>query len=543
MNLSGALSAISSSRHKNTSVVLTGSLQDNVSSTVFDLDATKSASYDGTSQTWANLVVAPADGSAQSAYDFTLGTDNTVTTDDPTFNGSAGNAAAYFSFDGGDFFEIAGAMTQFLKDLHKTTGGQSHWVAVAGQLTAGTTQCLFSTGTTAGVHGVRFNWGASEGITAQQLGSATVTATPAEVNFQTGLEYLVVMSYDVSTSTFKFWLNGLRYADIVITPSTSTTDSTQCRIGATPATTPALMQTSGARLYSVAAGNAVLDNTGEAAIRAALETRHGRSYTRPSQTTLAASVASTGVVFQLDTHLYNSVFKSDSFTNDWSNVIASPADGSAQTAYDFPDVSLPPFINFGDASGPRWNNGAGDYWQIAANTQFLKDLHKTTGGSDFWLLVVGISDGLHSALSLHFATAAAVNSPGADGVTLGSTSTEILTFRQNGTSAAGDAATLAGAGSFTAAHFLYLISYSHSNANFRVWFNSTTAVDVANTFATSTTDATGLATIGAESDGGNAAAADIDWISVYMGNSYIDNTKAAEIIAYVESLHGRDYTP
>src|SRR5574343_994393 len=104
-----------------------GSLSDVIASAVFDLDATQAASYPGSGTTWSNLVTAPADGSAQTAYDFYRGDGSTSTTY-PTFNGTPGSAAAYWSFDGGDLFDLkSGANTTFLKNAHKSAGGGIGW--------------------------------------------------------------------------------------------------------------------------------------------------------------------------------------------------------------------------------------------------------------------------------------------------------------------------------------------------------------------------------------------------------------------------------
>lgn len=81
-----------------------GGLQDEIPSTCFHLDATDADSYPGSGQTWANLIASPADGSGQTDFDVWRGGSSSASTDDPTFNGTAGDSAAYWSFDGGDFF-------------------------------------------------------------------------------------------------------------------------------------------------------------------------------------------------------------------------------------------------------------------------------------------------------------------------------------------------------------------------------------------------------------------------------------------------------
>lgn len=57
-------------------------------------------------QLWDNQVASPADGSAQTDYDFWLGTEETVTARDPTFQ-NLGLVSAYAAFDGNDLFTLA----------------------------------------------------------------------------------------------------------------------------------------------------------------------------------------------------------------------------------------------------------------------------------------------------------------------------------------------------------------------------------------------------------------------------------------------------
>jgi len=72
-------------------------------------------------QLWKNLIASPADGAAQAAYDFVLGNTSSAEASDPAFNGVIGNESKneYFSFDGGQYFTLNGAMTTFLESLHK----------------------------------------------------------------------------------------------------------------------------------------------------------------------------------------------------------------------------------------------------------------------------------------------------------------------------------------------------------------------------------------------------------------------------------------
>lgn len=75
------------------------------------LDATDVASYSGSGQSWLDR--------SGNGYDFFRGATSSATTDDPTFNGTAGSPSAYWSFDGGDFFRYDSANETWMNNLHK----------------------------------------------------------------------------------------------------------------------------------------------------------------------------------------------------------------------------------------------------------------------------------------------------------------------------------------------------------------------------------------------------------------------------------------
>lgn len=111
----------------------TNPLGDIVASCIFDLDATLSDSFDSgvDAQKWKNVETTPADSEAQTAYDFDLGADSGASTDDPTHVGTIGAADAYFEHDGGDFFDLNGALTTALKTLHKSSSNQAFTLGIA----------------------------------------------------------------------------------------------------------------------------------------------------------------------------------------------------------------------------------------------------------------------------------------------------------------------------------------------------------------------------------------------------------------------------
>lgn len=252
-------------------------LTDVIASAVFELDATKSDSYSGSGTTWANRVLVPADGSAQTAYDFYRG-DGATSTTYPTFNGSAGSAAAYWSFDGGDYFGLkSGSNTAFFNALHKTTGGSDFWIAVTIQtpVADSTVDALFSTQITgATVAGLRLVQTAAEAINLIQRGTANTTA--AATGTLTGsTDYIVIASHSHSGNNTRFWISATTAQDVAQTFNTTTANPETARIGyaATAAAS------SGLRIYGISGGNEYIDNTKAAEIISYLETQHGRDYT------------------------------------------------------------------------------------------------------------------------------------------------------------------------------------------------------------------------------------------------------------------------
>jgi len=168
-----------------------------VTTTVFDLDATCTSSYGGSGQTWANLETTPADSSAQSAYDFYLGNTSSATTDDPTFNGSADSAAAYFSVDGGDYFSLAsGANPTFLVDAHDTTNSGGFWFSFCGNIASSAgNSAMFATKTSTIDSGVGFIHGANNGATEGgfMVGRLNADATNSVVAYPPATDFCSVI--------------------------------------------------------------------------------------------------------------------------------------------------------------------------------------------------------------------------------------------------------------------------------------------------------------------------------------------------------------
>ncbi|MGB0817404.1 MAG: hypothetical protein ACPGQQ_00765 [Candidatus Puniceispirillaceae bacterium] len=252
-----------------------------LASTICDLDATVSDSYGGSGQTWANLIASPADGASQSDYDFYLGAGSGSSTDDPTFNGTAGDAAAYWSFDGGDYFSLAlgsSNETTFLLDMLQAN--TDFWIAIAGYFTA--SACgLFCIGHQVGgtQYYLMFRQNGAGKARLDQRAGSTNRWLASTGTFSYSTPVLLICSHDVSANTTRFWLEST---------SSESNSHTLINHSNTPNSSPPVIMAesapsdyagSGSRLYHLSFGNEFIDDTDAANIYTHLESRHARDYT------------------------------------------------------------------------------------------------------------------------------------------------------------------------------------------------------------------------------------------------------------------------
>lgn len=261
-------------------------MQEIIPSCNFDVDATVSASYGGSGQTFSNLVVAPADGVAvQTDYDFTLGANDTPSTDDPTFTGTAGDPAAFFAHDGGDFFQIAGGNPAWLDDLFKdmsgTSSGTTGWfssvihIGTLGFFRAG------GTGDGIGFNGINFtNQTATNEIGADfRSGSSSTFRTDDDPITATG-DYLITWTWDFSIASpiFQVYIGATSQTIFAQPPTRGTTTNGSDSPMQLMQSDDLLPAKSGAKTYAFSMGQDFLDQTAINAIKAEYELRHARSY-------------------------------------------------------------------------------------------------------------------------------------------------------------------------------------------------------------------------------------------------------------------------
>ncbi|MBU0800813.1 MAG: hypothetical protein KKA05_07385, partial [Alphaproteobacteria bacterium] len=235
-----------------------------LASTVFDLDATITDSYAGTGTVWHNMIISPADGAAQTDYDFYRGNGASSNTY-PTFNGSAGSAAAYWSCDGGDYFALqSGTNTAFLNNLHKTTGGTDWWFAFTTRQPDGPARIFFATAEGATQNGIRLLSTTTELLTSGQGNGATFNNATGPA-FPVDTDNIVIISHSHSIGKTRFWLNSATATEVTQAYNTTIANpANPAVIGAeTDFGSPMI---NGSRIYSVAMGNEFLDNTQVAAL-------------------------------------------------------------------------------------------------------------------------------------------------------------------------------------------------------------------------------------------------------------------------------------
>ena len=113
------------------------------------VDAGSATSYSGSGQVWNDL--------SGNSVNFNRGTDNSSSTDDPTFNGSSGglSSSEFWSFDGGDFFELENANPSWIDTFHKdgATLTLMIWIKFAAN-NAGNTGIISTAGLDSGTFGI-----------------------------------------------------------------------------------------------------------------------------------------------------------------------------------------------------------------------------------------------------------------------------------------------------------------------------------------------------------------------------------------------------
>ena len=232
----------------------------------------------------------------------------------------------------------------------------------------------------------------------------------------------------------------------------------------------------------------------------------------------------------------------------WFNLISSPADGESQSAYDFyrgvdgsASTDDPTHNGTVGNDAAYWTLDGGDFFKpvSGANTTLLGDLHKTTGGKDFWIAIAWFQTDTTWVHANLFTTRTS-GATGKKGIEFFATASELVHMAQRGGVAT--PYIYSGVTSPKDGSHIAIVTHSHSTNKTRIYLDETTTSEQAHTFNTITT-ASGLATIGAYANGADAMGTETRLYSIALGNEYISDTEVANIIAHLENRHNRDYTP
>lgn len=225
------------------------------------------------------------------------------------------------------------------------------------------------------------------------------------------------------------------------------------------------------------------------------------------------------------------------------NLVAAPQSGAAQADYDLTKAGAGNFTFVGSAGDPgAYINITGDAscrFGVAANTTWLKNLGKTTGGQDFCLIWAGKFQ-QNDANQIFLGTQ---NAASEIGIGLTSASTENLSLRQQGDSAATNT-NLPNGTLVDATDYLIGASHGHTantTGQSRLWLNTDTATQANHVMNTTTTDPVRLFAACAGGNSGSAMPADTRFKTVAGISGYMDNTTWAKITAYFEYLHAINY--
>lgn len=240
-----------------------------VPSTVVDWDARIGASYNGTGQTITNLVANPADGSTSAENNFQLGNTSAATTTDPTFVGTPNTPGAYFLLDGGDVFTLAGTLTPFLGDMHKTTGSD-FWVAIHFRYVASTTAAIFATGSSSVLPHMRIQaMNANNLVRVQFRDDAGVVTFEQSVHpLVDGADHVLVVTYSRVRREVKIYINSALPDTVAPLSQEHTVSALVGTIAVAGGSGAGATMAANTRIYGCAIGNAYLSDHDVASILA-----------------------------------------------------------------------------------------------------------------------------------------------------------------------------------------------------------------------------------------------------------------------------------
>lgn len=225
----------------------------------------------------------------------------------------------------------------------------------------------------------------------------------------------------------------------------------------------------------------------------------------------------------------------------WANVIASPADGSSQSAFDYylgatgsASSDDPTFTGTAGVTGSYWAFDGGDAFgsvQTGTNLGFLANVHRTTGGSAFWVAIacrinVGSTKGIFSTQ----------NGATAIGFRVQSASSEEIVFIQRGNTINSQYST--GYIHNATTDLLIIISADNGGGDITHWINNRTGSSSTISYSSESNPIAAGSTIGGISPSASRLPNGSRVYGVAAGNAYIDDTAAGYIFDYFNASTG-----
>ncbi|QQG36809.1 MAG: hypothetical protein HYS17_03295 [Micavibrio aeruginosavorus] len=242
-------------------------------STVFQIDASLSASYPGSGQTWLNVWKKPADGLAQSAYDFWLGRDTNATTDDPAFSTNK------FILDGGDYAEVKNTQ-DFFRNQVRTDLTNAWWCAAAFMISStASQQTILGTTNASSNRGWRFDHNTTPNMRFIRAdGSTNHTTNLHNLSGKIGIPLLHVFSWNNQNQTYKSALNSRIFTASGAATNVPITQQNPGKFNFGSANHGTQKLLNGSELYGMAMGVGLITNDDLAAIVNYFNFLHNRPY-------------------------------------------------------------------------------------------------------------------------------------------------------------------------------------------------------------------------------------------------------------------------
>lgn len=249
------------------------------SNAIFELDATIKDSYNG-GQVFKNLIQSPADGAAQSAYDFNLGITSGSSTDDPTFTGTINKASSYFLMDGGDYFTLAGSPSNcpFINTIHQRKA-HTFIIVLNHNNTLSQDIGLLSTCDTVQVNdrGIQYYGGWGNSFHKQRTATGLVSTSRAQTP-NTAIDRVIAFSYNPTNDTITSYWNTTTGTSVSAVWNASADNRTGGTLVAIGSRGEGSKMPSGTKVYAVGLLNKTIDSTDMRKILDLYNYKHNRVY-------------------------------------------------------------------------------------------------------------------------------------------------------------------------------------------------------------------------------------------------------------------------